>query len=201
MSSFEEQQAATAPFDVAKPASALVVVHPILIPDLQPRASSAVKRCLAAKVCARFPKLISSTVCTHTTGIAHLSPAFAAPELSTISEAPVEVDSDETLIQRHAIDVLHAVFCVGACVVHHKAEAARRVPNLVEAHDYPLDVACLREHLLAGRSRRDSICFRERRSMRLEHAVQRAAVVRSTARKESAHTSGCNSPRGGVVPE
>ena len=31
-----KHQASTAPFDVAKPASALVMIHPVLVPDLQP---------------------------------------------------------------------------------------------------------------------------------------------------------------------
>ena len=144
------------------------------------------------------------THCTRTARVAHLAPAFAAAKLPTVSEAPVKVDSNEALVQRHAVDVLHAVLRVGASVVHHKAEAARRVPDLIEAHNYALDVARLREHLLAARTGWIPFCVHQNKSMQHDCGVHHVALgqlcVGVPARMMNAAQSGGQSPVQGGVP-
>mmetsp|Transcript_1167 Transcript_1167/g.2044 ORF Transcript_1167/g.2044 Transcript_1167/m.2044 type:complete len:215 (-) Transcript_1167:249-893(-) len=78
----------------------------------------------------------------------HLRASDAAPKLASLLKTPVEVHPDGVVVQRGAIDVLHTVFRVLTCVVHHKAKAAWGFPLGMQPHDDALYISALGEHLV-----------------------------------------------------
>jgi hypothetical protein len=80
--------------------------------------------------------------------IANLSSALAAPILSSLGEALVEIGADDALVQLRAADVLHAVQRVLVRVVFYEAEAAGRLLEAVEAHYEALDFAAFGEEFV-----------------------------------------------------
>jgi hypothetical protein len=87
-------------------------------------------------------------VIIHTILVSHLAPGVAPPKLPPLDKSPIEIYSYGPVVQRGAVDVFDAVFCVGAGVIDHKSKAARRHALAVEPHDYALKVPCLGEDLV-----------------------------------------------------
>lgn len=108
-------------------------------------------------LCDNFAITTTATVKVRSVFIANLSSCFSASVLSALDKSGVPIGSDDTVVQTRTVDVPHTIFSIRALVVLDETKPTGSLFVLVQAHDYPSDVAAFCKQLvdlLFGRVKR-----------------------------------------------
>lgn len=80
--------------------------------------------------------------------LTNLSARFASSILSSLNEAGIPIDTNNSIVQSGAVDVAHRILGIRSMVVFEKAKAAWRLFVLVQAHDDAPNFAGSREQFM-----------------------------------------------------
>lgn len=120
----------------------------LVFPRLGRRLSATLVRIRGDFLLDNFPVSTASAIIIRPVLVPHLSARLAASILSALDETRVPVHPNDPVVESGPIYETHRVLGIVAHVVLDETKTARRLPELVEAHDDASDVAAAREELV-----------------------------------------------------